>query len=81
MEHSGWTGYYPRPQLRRDSFFPLAGGWTLNGRPIRAPWPPQAPLSGYGGDVGDVLRYETAFTPPQGFAPQGHRVLLHSPEQ
>ena len=77
MEHSGWTGYYPRPQLRRDSFFPLAGGWTLNGRPIRAPWPPQAPLSGYGGDVGDVLRYETAFTLPQGFAPQGHRVLLH----
>lgn len=77
MEHSGWERYYPRPQLRRDSFFPLNEGWTLNGRPIRAPWPPQAPLSGYGGAVGDVLWYETAFTLPEGFVPRGHRVLLH----
>lgn len=77
MEHSGWERYYPRPQLRRNSFFPLNEGWTLNGRPIRTPWPPQAPLSGYGGAVGNVLRYETAFTLPEGFAPRGHRVLLH----
>ena len=76
MKHSGWDRYYPRPQLRRDSFFALNQGWTLNGRPIRAPWPPQAPLSGYGGAVGDVLWYETAFTLPEGFAPEGHRVLL-----
>ncbi len=77
MEHSGWDRYYPRPQLRRDSFFPLNQGWTLNGRPIRAPWPPQAPLSGYGGAVEDVMWYKTAFTLPEGFAPEGHRVLLH----
>ncbi|MDE6260922.1 MAG: glycoside hydrolase family 2 [Oscillospiraceae bacterium] len=77
MEHSGWNRYYPRPQLRRDSFFPINEGWTLNGRPIRVPWPPQAPLSGWEGEVGDVLRYETAFTLPDGFAPPNHRVLLH----
>lgn len=77
MEHSGWDRYYPRPQLRRDSFFLLNQGWTLNGRPIRAPWPPQAPLSGYGGAVEDVMWYKTAFTLPEGFAPEGHRVLLH----
>lgn len=77
MAHSGWDRYYPRPQLRRDSFFPLNGGWTLNGRPIQIPWPPQAPLSGYSGDVGDVLRYETAFTLPDGFAQPGYRVVLH----
>ena len=77
MAHSSWDQYYPRPQLRRDSFFPLNRGWTLNGRPIQAPWPPQAPLSGWEGDVGDVLRYETVFTMPEGFVPQGHRVLLH----
>lgn len=76
MEQSGWARSYPRPQLRRDSFFPLEGGWTLNGRPIRAPWPPQAPLSGYDGAAGEVLRYETAFTLPVGFLPRDHRAVL-----
>ena len=68
MSHNSWDRTYPRPQLRRDSFFPLSQGWTLNGRPIRVPWPPQAPLSGWTGEVGDVLRYKTAFTLPEGFA-------------
>lgn len=77
MAHSGWDWYYPRPQLRRDSFFPLNRGWTLDGRPIQIPWPPQAPLSGWEGDVGDVLRYQTDFTLPDGFARPGCRVVLH----
>ena len=77
MEQRSWNLEYPRPQLRRDSFFPLNGGWTLNGRPINAPWPPQASLSGWEGDVGDVLRYETTFTLPDGFLPQGKRAWLH----
>ena len=77
MEKRDWSCEYPRPQLRRDSFFPLDRGWTLNGRPIRVPWPPQAPLSGYGGAVEDVLWYENAFTLPEGFLPQGYRALLH----
>ena len=77
MSHNSWVRTYPRPQLRRDSFFPLGQGWTLNGRPIRVPWPPQAPLSGWTGEVGDVLRYKTAFTLPEGFAAPGFRVLLH----
>lgn len=77
MEQRSWDREYPRPQLRRDSFLPLNGGWTLNGRPIRVPWPPQAPLSGWEGEVGDVLRYETAFTLPQGFLPPGRRAVLH----
>ena len=77
MSHNSWDRTYPRPRLRRDSFFPLGQGWTLNGRPIRVPWPPQAPLSGWTGEVGDVLRYKTAFTLPEGFAAPGFRVLLH----
>ena len=77
MEQTSWDRWYPRPQLRRDSFFPLDQGWTLNGRSIRVPWPPQAPLSAWQGQVGDVLRYETAFTLPQGFLPRGSRALLH----
>ena len=77
MWRSAWDRDYPRPQLRRDSFFPLDGDWTVNGRPIRVPWPPQAPLSRYGGRAADVLWYETAFTLPEGFAPKGRRALLH----
>ena len=77
MSHNSWDRTYPRPQIRRDSFFPLGQGWTLNGRPIRVPWPPQAPLSGWTGEVGDVLRYKTAFTLPEDFAAPGFRVLLH----
>ena len=72
-----WREFYPRPQLRRDSFFPLDRGWRLNGRPIQAPWPPQATLSGWVGEPGDVLRYENVFTLPEGFAPPDHRVILH----
>ena len=77
MEYGGWNRYYPRPQLRRGSFFPLNGEWTLDGRPIHIPWPPQAPLSGWEGDVGDVLRYETMFTLPDGFLPADRRAVLH----
>ncbi len=77
MEQRSWDRYYPRPQLRRDSFFPLNQGWTLNGRPIRTPWPPQAPLAAWRGTVGDVLRYKTAFALPAGFLPQGRRAWLH----
>ena len=76
MGQNGWDRYYPRPQLRRDSFFPLNEGWTLNGRPIQAPWPPQAPLSGYEGAPGDVLWYKTTFALPDGFVPQGFRAML-----
>ncbi len=71
-----WDDHYPRPQLRRGSFLSLHGGWTLNGRPIALPWPPQAPLSGFGA-VGDRLRYETFFALPDGFLPPDHRLLLH----
>lgn len=77
MAYNSWDRYYPRPQLRRDSFLPLNRDWLLNGSPIQAPWPPQAHLSEYGGQAGEVLRYETAFTLPEGFAPRGCRVLLH----
>ena len=75
--YMSWGESYPRKQLRRDSFFPLDRGWRLNGRPIQVPWPPQAALSGWVGEVGDVLRYETAFALPEGFVPPDHRVILH----
>jgi len=73
-----WQSYYPRPQLRRESFHSLCGcSWTLDGQPIALPFPPQSPASGWQGQVGDQLHYETVFTLPQGFCPAGYRVLLH----
>ena len=75
---NAWQTCYPRPQLRRDSFYSLCGeGWTLNGQPINVPFPPQSPASGYQGEVGDKLHYERRFTLPEGFVEAGQRVMLH----
>lgn len=74
---SSWHKSYPRPQLRRDSFLPLLDGWKLNGNPITMPFCPESLLSGYEGELGDTMTYETVFTLPAGFLPDGYRLLLH----
>lgn len=74
-----WWSAYPRPQLKRDSFLPLRGPWSLNGTPIAVPYPPESELSGFAGKVENgQLNYETSFALPQGFcAIPGSRVWLH----
>ena len=72
-----WMNVYPRPQLRRDSFFSLNGPWRLNGQTAEVPFPPQAPASGYRGPVGAGLVYERTFALPDGFTRPGERVILH----
>ena len=74
---SSWQTRYPRPQLRRDSFLPILEGWTLNGNPIKLPFCPESLLSGYEGELGVSMTYETTFTLPKDFVPAGHHVLLH----
>ena len=74
---STWKTCYPRPQLRRDSFLPLLDGWKLNGNPITLPFCPESLLSGYEGELGMSMTYETTFTLPKTFMPRGHRLLLH----
>jgi len=69
-----WQGH-PNPMLRRETWFNLNGDWTLNGIPMRVPFPPQSVLSGYGGEIGDHLRYEKRFCLPEDFA--SGRVLMH----
>ena len=72
---------YPRPQLRRDSFFCLNGPWrfAVNGEEkgdILVPYPPESKLSGAcAPEPGDQLTYEREFTLPEGF--RRERVLLH----
>ena len=72
---------YPRPQLRRDSFFCLNGRWrfAVNGEDrgeILVPYPPESKLSGVAvPEIGDQLTYEREFILPEGF--RKDRVILH----
>ena len=72
---------YPRPQLKRDSFFCLNGPWrfAINGEEkgeILVPYPPESKLSGASApEPGDQLTYEREFTLPDGF--RKDRCVLH----
>ena len=70
----GWKKH-PRPQLRRGLFHMIEKDWRLNGQDICVPFPPQAPLSGYAGDIGTEFCYEVSFVLPENFTKE--RVLLH----
>ena len=64
---NAWQAYYPRPQMRRESFLSLCTpGWTLEGQSIIVPFAAQSPQSGYEDPVGERLHYERRFTLPEG---------------
>jgi len=63
---------YPRPQLRRNSYYSLNGIWD-NG--ITVPFPPQSRLSGYGKRIGSRFTYIRKFELPEDFLK--HKLLLH----
>ena len=77
---------YPRPQMKRDSYFCLNGKWNLTVQTkkgteelgsITVPFPPESRLSGIERitEKGELLIYTRAFTLPAGF--RKDRVLLH----
>lgn len=66
---------YPRPQMKRDGYVMLNDGWTLNGKSIYMPFPPQSALSEYKGKIGSNLVYETNVKIPADFNKE--RILLH----
>ncbi len=78
---------YPRPQLKRDSFFNLNGNWDFevtNGeeakeytRKILVPFPPESLLSNINETFSEesVFWYKTQFTLPCNFMKE--RLLLH----
>jgi len=72
-----WNEYYPRPQLRRESFLSLNGTWELNGKAITLPFPPESKASGYAGEVNGEMCYRRFFHLPEGFWHKGHQVILH----
>ena len=76
-----WT-VYPRPQMKRDSYINLNGGWDFsvnfeNQGQIRVPFCPESKLSGLGTHFEEesLLCYNRRFTLPEGF--HKGRVLLH----
>lgn len=69
-----WTKY-PRPQMKRDSYFSLNGVWKLNGEDIVVPFPPESNLSGYKKTVGKHLTYVKYFNLPNNFIKD--KVILH----
>lgn len=73
---NAYRTYYPRPLLKRDSFFSLCGKWRLNGQDIEVPFPPESDLSGYKGETGE-LEYRTSFVLPDGFYNEDEKVILH----
>ena len=72
-----WMNEYPRPQLRRESYLCLNGEWTLDEQTVQVPYPPQSILSGFEGEVRDMLTYVKLFRMPEGFLPEGYRLMLH----
>ena len=73
---------YPRPQLKRSSFFSLNGKWSLvlqNGKrmAINVPYPPESILSGIGKDLGKDPHYTyvRSFSLPSGFVKD--RVIIN----
>ncbi len=72
-----WNQEYPRPQLKRDSFFCLNGAWDVNGQTVEVPYPLQSRLSGWNGNVPEKMRYERSFILPDGFYSESKRVILH----
>ena len=73
---------YPRPQMKRKSYFSLNGAWEFyaNGggkETITVPYPPESALSGIGRDMGKYpsLLYRKVFSLPKSFI--NKKVLLH----
>lgn len=68
---------YPRPQMRRDTYQMLNGKWMLNGKVTIVPFPPQARISAYTGEIGDTLVYEKTFITDERLRSKDGRILLH----
>lgn len=69
--------HYPRPQLYRESFQSLDGTWILNQKPIQVPYPPQALLSYYDGQIKDFLHYQKTFVLEPQMSGKDKSVHLH----
>lgn len=70
-DENAWNEY-PRPLLKRDSYFSLNGEWDFSedeslSEKIRVPFPPEGDMSGIGKNVGKTVHYKKEFKLPNGF--------------
>ena len=73
---NNYNTYYPRPLLKRNSFYSLNGIWTLNDNAIEVPFPPESDLSNYKGTL-NTLNYIKIFTLAESFYSDTDKVILH----
>lgn len=73
-EEIGWESY-PRPQMKRNSYFSLNGEWSMNEAKVRVPFPLESRLSGWGKKAPRHMEYRRTFQLPEGFAKK--HVFLH----
>lgn len=66
---------HPSPLLMRKDYIILENGWTIDGREIKVPFPPESELSGFSKHIGNSYTYEDVFTIPDSW--DGSRILLH----
>ena len=79
FDENAWNEY-PRPLLKRDSYFSLNGEWEFcsdncENEKIRVPFPPESDMSSIGKSVGKAVRYKKEFKLPEGF--QKDKVILN----
>lgn len=67
---------HPSPLLMRKDYRLLDKGWTIDGRDIRVPFPPESEISGFTKKTGSTYSYENAFLLPETWENSG-RILLH----
>lgn len=67
QEKSSVFTEYPRPQLRRESFFYLNGQHPANENEIIVPFTPKSPASEYNGKLCAAYEYKKDFELPDDF--------------
>ena len=72
---NNYDTYYPRPLLKRDSFYSLNGTWLLNGKDIEVPFPIESKIDF--NLVPKELNYEKTFSLPDNFYTENDKVILH----
>lgn len=71
-----WTKH-PRPQMKREHWQSLNGQWTIEGKSVLVPFPPESALSGLGETMPDKYTYEKTFLLAENMRRESGHYLLH----
>ncbi|MBQ8822173.1 MAG: glycoside hydrolase family 2 [Lachnospiraceae bacterium] len=71
-----WTKY-PRPQFKRELWQSLNGKWSVDGKSVTVPFPPESLLSGLQETMPEKYTYERTFSLSENMRRENGRILLH----